>query len=179
MRYLKWAKDLTLLAFVCAVLGFLFWPFLKNRPAGRPVPPFVSDEARRVENISGFSIIIPPRWECLRNSPETGLFAIPWSPVAARSRATMILSELAEAPSLAGFVRTEFKQSTAWECTEIVRKSTWDDPASSTYTLVIEQDGRWFQFGYSIADEMTELPTEIRSYIQTIQLPDISESPLE
>ena len=162
--------EVVVVVVMCGCLAWLLWPLIRKGPAGRAIPAFVPDESRRVVNPDGYSIVLPPRWRCVTNTSDLGIFLCPESPIAARSTATMTLFQLRERPSVYGFTETRFRQFVAWERMDVVRESTFDDPAISDYILLINHENGWLRFEYSIAKSRTELPGQIGSYIDTIRL---------
>ena len=164
--------EVLLVVVIFGCLAWFLWPIIRMSPAGRAIPAFVPDESRRVVNADGYSIVLPPRWQCRHNLSGFGIIMCPESPIAARSTATIVLSQLREPPALDGFTETHFDEHVAWERMDIVREWTIDDPPRSNYVLLIDHNGDWFRFEYSIAKSRTDLPKEIRSYIGTIRLPD-------
>ena len=52
------------------------------------------------------------------------------------------------------------------------RKDFLDDPATSSYDLLIQREDVWWHVNYMVADEMSVLPNSIRQYIETIEFPE-------
>ena len=51
----------------------------------------------------------------------------------------------------------------------VEREWTFDDPATSRYTLLLDRNGQWYKIEYLINEERTVLPETVRQYIETLQ----------
>jgi hypothetical protein len=72
---------------------------------------------------------------------------------------------------LAPFTQIQFQQHAANEQMQVLRKDTFDDPATSSYDLYVDRDGVWWCVNFLVAEEMTVLSPNIRQYINTVVFP--------
>jgi hypothetical protein len=170
---------------VAAILGglwLLFWPVIRDSrgPRGDPIPSQPPQEANRVHHPAGFSIVCPPRWEphvrrTLESFPET-LILSPQTPgpYARRSSALIVVNRLGTArpTEIEGLQPTIFQGQPAFERMQVVRTSTFDDPAWSNYELVLSHGPNWYLVSYGIAEERTTLPPMIQRYLNTLRWDD-------
>lgn len=180
---MTFGEFLVVVAILLGLIVFLYpaWELTQNPkgPYGASIPHSPPDEKNRVMHETGLSIVAPENWDRVKFfEPE-----VPWLSIAARGtpgarlKSLIIVSQCAEPPdpnSLHTFAPVTFQTHSAFEKMEIVRRGSFDDPASSVYELFVDRNGEWWNISFSIADEMTELPLEIRQYIETVEFPNLS-----
>ena len=153
----------------------LLWPILSKGPAGRMIPTDEPNEANRVENAAGFSIVVPNRWKQMVNvsSPDLSILTLhPFSPIVARSRAELAITRQREPVPISNMAAVQFQGLPAHESMEVTREWGIDDPPSSEYRLVFQRGDYWYRLSYSIAQQRTTLPAEIRRYLDTFRTDD-------
>jgi|GEM_PF-3430726 len=162
-----------LVLLILGTLFALFWPIVRDGrgPIGDPIPKEPPVERNRVHNSAGFSIVVPPRWNCRQFG--SSLLMAPMTPGKAVRRSKALLSVHflgATSPSIPqGFIKTTVLGCEAYEGMSIVRKWTFDDGARSDYLLFLHHSKNWYHIQYTIAEERTTLPDIIKSYISTIE----------
>ena len=153
----------------------LVWPVVRDArgPMGEAIPRQPPDEKNRVHHPLGFSLVVPPNWDShiiLNSGP---LVLAPKTPgrYARRSKASIVVTCLGRyrPPDLARLGQTSFLGQSAYEGMEVIRPWTFDDGASSEYTLYLTHDGDWYEIRYRIAEERTQLPGEVRQYLNTLR----------
>jgi len=156
---------------ICCVV----WPVVRDArgPRGEPIPLHPPDERNRVHHPLGFSLVAPPNWDSriiLKSGP---LLLTPKTPgrYARRSRALIVVTRLGndQPADLERLEQTSFLSRSAYEGMQIVRPWTFDDGAWSEYTLYVTHGGDWYEIRYSIAEERTQLPGEVRRYLNTLR----------
>ena len=50
------------------------------------------------------------------------------------------------------------------------RRSTFDDPALTTWTYQFQHDGEWVEVSYFIAESHDNLPVPVMQYLETLRL---------
>lgn len=176
---------------VVSIVGGLFallYPAVKSArerpgrfspgPSGELIPVAAPQEANRIVHASGLSIIVPENWEQIRDhGPD-----VPFLWVAARVQGFRRLTawitiekqeHLSEA-ILSGTARVTFQGYPAYERMEVEREDTFDDPASSRYSLYVDVAGEWWLIEFVVADEIRTLPHQIKAYIDSIILPAVA-----
>ncbi len=153
-------------------------------PAGKMIPTELPNESNRIVHSTGLSIIAPVNWVYRDRNPAEPYIRI--FPRVSRGRRdianiTVRLIGVPDTQYINTYIytcnKTIFRGYPAFEKMEIRREKVFlDDPGNSLFTLYINHDGVWWFVEFSVADEMTELPKEIRQYINTIQFPKKSET---
>ena len=175
---------------VLAALGALLYPAVKRAgnprgPHGATIPLSAPEESRRVVHPTGLSMIAPPNWDSIRDrGPQTPHLCLAARGAPGRRLKSVITVEACSPPGpeqLRNFARIQFHLHEAFEKMEVERKSTFDDPASSRYTMYVDAGGQCWAVTLLVADELSVLPVEIRKYLETIQFPerpaDVAHSP--
>ena len=90
---------------------------------------------------------------------------------ARRSKASIVVTYLRRyrPPDLERLGKTSFLGQSAYEGMQVIRPWTFDDGARSEYTLYLTHDGDWYEIRYGIAEERTQLPGEVRQYLNTLR----------
>ena len=71
--------------------------------------------------------------------------------------------------------RTNFQGRVAYEkAMRIEREYSFDDPAFSSYSLLVDVSGTWWLVEFGLAEERDSLPPEIAAYIDTIKFDESS-----
>jgi len=140
---------------------------------GEAIPLHPPDEKNRVHHSLGFSLVAPPNWDShiiLNSGP---LVLAPKTPgrYARRSKASIVVTCLRRyrPPDLERLGKTSFLGQSAYEGMQVNRTWTFDDGAWSEYTLYLTHDGDWYEIRYGIAEERTQLPGEVRQYLNTLR----------
>ena len=149
---------------------------LRYGPAGEMIPADPPDEVNRVVHRSGVSIVAPENWDVIHDWPENPTFTIAARvfPRGRRLTSSIWIKKLdtGKEPDLKGFNEFHFQSRPAYErmvADEQTRGAS--DRRYSTYDLYIDRDGEWWSIRFDIAEVMTELPAEIREYIETVRFP--------
>ncbi len=177
-RLLEW------LIFICVIspiVGCMLSPILTSpnfgKPRGRAIPDQLPDEANRVVNSQGFSLVIPPNWESWIGDSESfamigasprELIPRRWSPRFAVER-----QPKDRATDLADFKPTVFQGKAAHE-----RISTYPGngdvvdprPPLFTYVLIFQRDGAWYKMIYFVPDDRDSLPPIMLRYFNTFRV---------
>jgi hypothetical protein len=136
--------------------------------AGDPIPNEPPDESRRIHNEAGFSIVSPPNWTA-RNHAGT-IYLTPKQVVAGRSKAGIVVSLHQDKPSDGNkFSEVEFLGRPAKFKVER-RRSTFDDPALTTWAYQFQHNGEWVEVSYFIAEWHEDLPVPVKRYLETLRL---------
>lgn len=172
----RWWEWLIVLATPIVLCLVLYPAVLKTRnpkgPYGARIPIELPDEANRVKHPAGLSIIAPVNWDQMRELvPDEPSLFIAARGMPGRRLTSLISIERCSLPELDGFTQIDFRGDTAYELTIIDRRDSFDDPASSHYDLYIDRGDQWWHVTFRTAAEMTELPSAIRTYIETIEFP--------
>lgn len=147
-----------------------------NGPYGELIPSDLPQESMRIRHPSGFSIVPPPNWEIF----DRGIVV----EIAARHRGggTRLRSFIAISQSdtagvtLANWKKITFHGYVAYEHKmHVDREDSFDDPAFSSYSLLVDVSGKWWLIQFGLAKERDSLPPEIAAYINTIRFDDASE----
>lgn len=142
------------------------------------LPVEAPSEERRVYNDAGFSIIAPPNWTEWINGEPPMIQLTPKQVIAARSKAGMGIALLIDEPSdLAQCDDTEFLGQPAHQKVER-RRSTFDDPALTTWTIYVQHDENWFAVSYFIAEAHDEIPDMARRYLESVEFTDHGRTPM-
>lgn len=169
------------IAMIAIALGFLLYPAIEERlrygPAGEMIPSEPPDEAHRIVHASGLSIVAPENWELMHDRPQNPTLTIAARVLPSGGRLISYieirkLDSGDEEPDVTGFKQTQFQSYPAFErmvADERTRGAS--DRRYSTYDLYVDRDGEWWSIRFDIADVLTELPPEIRSYIDTVRFP--------
>lgn len=168
-----------IVAIVLIAMGFLFYPVIEMRlrygAAGEMIPSDAPDEARRIVHASGVSIVVPENWELTNDSPYNRRFTIAARVLPPGSRRTSYIeirkldSDEAE-PDVTGFQQTQLQSYPAYErmvADERTRGAS--DRRYSTYDLYVDRDGEWWHICFTVADVLSELPLEMRQFIETVR----------
>jgi hypothetical protein len=166
---IKWQEVAIVLAFI-AMWSCCLLPAVWNaeRGLGRAIPEEPPEEYRRVYHPAGFSIVAPRNWEaCVRS--DLGLY--PMSTRAGRSKAWIKVQHVgwSPPPDLKAMRVVKFLGQEAYETMSVVREDSFDDPAWSEYRMYFQHEGRWYEIEYGVAEERTELPPIVRSYLNTLR----------
>lgn len=164
---------------ICGGLFALLYPAVQNArdpqgPHGEVYPTVPPAEDRRITHATGLSLIAPVNWDQIRDEGPT----VPALTVACRGRPgarlrSWITVRDSEPPSesvLAGFMKTRFGDSPAFESMKIV--PTNSDGGLSTYQLYVDYHGHCWHITFHVAEETTTLSPAIKQYIDTIRFPD-------
>lgn len=176
-----WQELAVVFLIVIPIMGLVWWPILtsdtKPWEAGRPIPVEAPSEERRVYNDAGFSIVAPPNWTEWLNVEPPMIQLIPKQVIAARSKAGMGIALLIDEPSdLVQCEDTLFLGQPAHLKVER-RRSTFDDPALTTWTYTFQLDGKWFAVSYFISEAHDEIPDMAQRYLETIRFGGSKTSP--
>ena len=177
--------ELGVVMMVIGVLVAVLYPAVQrarnpNGPHGEVYPTASPDEANRISHPSGVSIIAPLNWEQM---PGLGA-ETPYVEIAARGtprrrlRSIITVSKCGAEPSqslLDACEQTQFQQLKAFETCQVLRDSTFDDPASSRFDLYVKQSDVWWQISVLVADRMPVLPGALRQYVETVRFPPRNE----
>ena len=169
----RWQELAIVLLIIVPLMTFIWLPILtsgtKPWEAGDPIPDEPPDEGRRVYNEAGFSIISPPNWTA-RN--RTGIIHLtPKQVFDGRSQAGIVVSLHQEKPGEGSeFSEVEFLGRPARLKVER-RRSTFDDPALTTWTFQFQHTGEWVEVSYFIAESHENLPAPAKQYLETLRLP--------
>jgi hypothetical protein len=168
----RWKEFFVVLFVVIPLMAVIWLPILstdtKPWDAGNPVPVEPPSDDRRVRNDAGFSVVSPPNWNA---SNERGrIHLTPKQVFAGRSKAGLFVSEWPELPeSLTQFEETEFLGRVAHLKVEL-RRSTFDDPALTTWTYLFQHNEKWIEVSYFIAEWYEEMPEMAMRYLETIKM---------
>ena len=172
-------KLLVLFAIVAGLFLVLYPVVQRTRnpkgPPGAIIPAVPPDEANRVAHQSGLSIVAPTNWDQIREQGNDH----PAITIAARgipgTRLKSVLSVKQcnpPAPQMLGrFIKVKWGSDVAWEAMTVDRPF---DDSRSTYELYISNDRGWWHIEFIVATNLTELPQEVRQYIETIKFPQPS-----
>jgi len=160
---------LMILILLMALLGL---PFLASdiQPweAGRAIPAEAPSEDRRVHHEMGFSIVAPPNGTTRHLGGM--LHLTPKQVFDGRSRAGIVVSQSSEQPSdLPPAQSVKFLGRPAYLKIDR-RPSTFDDPALTTWTYSLQQDGQWFEISYFIAQSHEQIPEMALQYLETLKV---------
>jgi hypothetical protein len=164
--------QLSVVLLILIPLCGVVWPVVRDTrgPRGEAIPLQPPDERNRVHHPLGFSLVAPPNWD---RHISGSLVLIPKTPgrYARRSRASIVVTRLGndQPADLKRLEQTSFLGRSAHEGMQIVRPWTFDDGALSEYTLYVTHGGDWYEIRYSIAEERTQLPGEVRRYLNTLR----------
>ncbi|QDU42731.1 hypothetical protein Mal52_11980 [Symmachiella dynata] len=180
-RFLPSRFEILVIVVICGGLFALLYPAVQMQrnpkgPHGSMIPQEPPDERNRVFHSSGVSIVAPLNWDKIRDYS----FGFPFLSVAARGvpgarLRSFIEIQLTDAPGediQNRYRPLRFQGWPAYERMQIDREDSFDDPASSSYELYVNRNDEWWLVRFIIADEMTELPPEIRRYLDTIRFPE-------
>lgn len=147
-------------------------------PNGELIPVAAPQEANRIVHASGLSIIAPENWEQIgENGPDVPFLWVAARVQGARRLTSYITIEKQEQPSdaiLSGTALVTFQGYSAYEKMEVEREDTFDDPASSRYSLYVDVAGEWWLIEFVVADKLRTLPHQIKAYIDSITLPAVA-----
>jgi hypothetical protein len=168
-----WQELVVVLLIVIPIMGLVWWPILtsdtKPWETGRPIPVEAPSEERRLHHDAGVSIIVPPNWKEWVNDEPAMIQLNPRQVTAGRSKAGMGITLLLEQPSeLAQCTETQFQGQPAHLKVER-RRSTFDDPALTTWTIYVQHDDNWFAVSYFIAEAHDEIPEMGKRYLETVR----------
>lgn len=169
---------------VLAIIGglfALFYPMIQSarnpkEPNGQIIPSDPPKESNRITHASGLSIVAPVNWDQVRENGSN----VPFLCIAARGRPGTRLNSIItisianpspDESKLKTFNKVEFQQRPAHEKIQVLREWTFDDPAQSSYDLYLNRDGKWWHINFFVAQKLTELPPDIRRYINTVAFP--------
>ena len=164
--------ELAIVALIIGVLNGCLWPIVRDArgPAGLPIPDRLPEESRRVRHPLGFSMVVPPDWNCHIGG---SLLMAPATPgrYARRSKALIVVARIGpDRPAgLGPRARTRFQGGEAYEGMRVVRPWSFDDGAWSEYTLDFRRGGHWYEVRYGIAEERQSLPPIVRRYLDTLR----------
>ncbi|MBL8849445.1 MAG: hypothetical protein JNG89_07165 [Planctomycetaceae bacterium] len=167
------------IALVCAVLCFLLYPAiewrLRNGPPGEVIPTVPPNEARRLVHPSGLSIVRPKNWEknhhWSAHDPTLRIWPRRYPPGGRMPSVITVQKWPApEPPDVTGFTPLQFQSYPACERMQVYRNN--NSTKNSLYEMYVDRNGEWWMISFGLAGEqMTELPPEIRQYIDTVRLP--------
>jgi hypothetical protein len=169
---------------VVAIVAGLFCilsPAIQNArnpkgPHGEVLPSQLPNEANRSFHPSGLSIVAPVNWDQIRDQvPGVQFLCIAARGSPGRRLKSWITIE--RAPGRPDQVLNEYRKVTfryeiAYEKLTIERKNTLDDAGTSSWNMYLCYQKQWWLIGYYIADEIDEIPFQIRPFIDTIKLPE-------
>ncbi len=155
----------------------LFYPAVESvrnpqGPYGAMYPAAVPDEINRITSRDGLSIITPRNWD-LADDGLGGLRIAARGAPLRRLKSIISIRECSPPPEphrLERCRKIQFQQHVAYEICEVSRTDSFDDPASSSYDLYFERDGKWWNVNFLVADAITELPDSVRQHINTIRV---------
>lgn len=145
-----------------------------NGPHGEIYPSVAPNEANRITHQTGLSIILPENWDDLSGTSPILRIACRGTPLQ-RLSSVITISQRNPKPdqqTLARYKAIQFQGYPAYEMCSTERKDFLDDPATSSYDLLIQREDVWWHVNYMVADEMSVLPNSIRQYIETIEFPE-------
>lgn len=125
---------------IACILLLLVYPAINEvqnprGPLGQPIPADPPRDANRIRNASGVSIVLPENWESAQYEDGYEMRIFPrWT--SGRLPTVISAEPFIPPPSIAPlFQRTDFQGREAYETCVVTRESSFDDPASSCYTL--------------------------------------------
>lgn len=144
-----------------------------NGPPGEVVPSAPPQEARRVRNATGLSIVLPENWEVkdFGDAEPQSLYTYARGAPGRRVKALVNVEPIDDISrvDLSTFTATTFQGSAAYERMVVESKDTFDDPPWSRYTMYFQHEGDWWVVNYGFARECTEVPEMVLRYINTIR----------
>jgi hypothetical protein len=158
----------------------LVWPVVRDSrgPMGEAIPRQPPEEKNRVHHPLGFSLVVPPKWDShiILNGGPLVLAPMSLGKYARRSKASIVVTYLKRyrPPDIESLGKTSFLGQSAYEVMQVNRPWTFDDGAWSEYTLYLTHDGYWYEIRYGIAEERTQLPGEVRQYLNTLRWEEAS-----
>lgn len=145
-------------------------------PHGERIPRAAPLESNRIIHPTRLSIIAPENWDQIRDrGPDVPFLSIAARGTPGRRLGSIITVTTVSPPPdearLSTFKQIVFQGQPAYEHMQILRKGSFDDPATSQYDLYLHSGGHWWNISFLVADEMTAIPPQIRQYIETVQFP--------
>jgi hypothetical protein len=139
-------------------------------PYGALIPSDPPIESRRIPHASGFSIVVPPNWE-LFDHGNTVQVAARHREGGMRLRSFITIArDVSMDAARNSWKRTNSHGCVAYEkAMRVEREYTFDDPAFSSYCLLVDVSGTWWLVEFGLAQERNSLPPEIAAYIDSIR----------
>lgn len=171
--------ELVIVSAIIAGLVAVIYPVVQatrnpRGPHGETYPSEPPNEANRITHPTGLSIILPANWDDLSDTSRFLRIAARGTP-GRRLKSDIVIGQCEPGPdesTISQCKTIQFQGSLAYEVCRVERKDSFDDPASSSYSLYVQRRGVWWHVNYLVSDEMNVLPDSVRQYIETISFPD-------
>lgn len=164
--------------FVIGILGALILPGVENaREAngGPKIPTSPADEARRITNDCGLSIVLPGDWVHRKLCPQChGRCCLCiYNGGTRRIGAQIAVFESGDDVDPAQLDACE--ETTLLGLPALRRltidEGTFDDPGYTTLEVFIQRNEQWWTIDLLLQGEYDTIPDELMQYVETIQLP--------
>ena len=153
--------------------GLMFYPLLTSEvkpwEQGREIPVTPPEESRRVTSVHGFSIVIPPNWDHSVSMLPEAILMRPRRSIAGRCGFMQVQLIGTDQPPLDGYQRTTFQNLPAYERL-IIEPSTLDERATTTYDILLQREGTWYQLAWVGMVHIDEPPPMVATYLETLQV---------
>ena len=161
------------------------WTILTT-PSGRDIPGSPPDEDNRVYHPFGFSMIAPPHWQT-RVWVEDGdtasfpaaISMLPGGAIPRRYSASMGVSMDTRPEDLDKYTAVTFQGLPAYRRISSHPDGGFENPGQFTYNLAFDRESRWYSSGFHLFTERTELPPEIKPYIESFRIHSSPETSTE